>query len=986
MTVPKDIKQISEAIWEIPASYKKGMNVPARIYATKKLLEEMDQGVFEQVTNVACLPGIEMYSMCMPDGHWGYGFPIGGVAAFDTKEGVISPGGIGFDINCIHPETRILTRYGYFRKIKELDISNDHISFLELKDNKKKYSKAILYLKKKDNNKTLKIRTKYGEELILSEDHPIYTGKSFIDAGKIYIGSKIVVHPYFGIEYETPSEKIILGEEDIVKIIGNRKKILKELKEKDLLPLKFSSKNLPILARLVGFLTGDGWLGSYYSKKRGMNIWSMKVIGKIGDLEELKSDINLLGYDCNHISNKKYISKIEQIDGTSRTIDGYSTQMHIGSQSLSVLLFALGVPSGNKSRSTVNVPRWIKKSPLWIKRLYLAGLFGAELTKPTQRKGEEFTFIEPNFSQNKINRLERENLNFIMEIINLLLDFNVTVNKIYKQKGVINSYGEETHKLALRISTKASNLINLWGKIGYEYCKERKELSALSLAYLKYKQNVLKKTKKIVNKSKEQFSQGLSHREICLNINEKWISHGMIKAQIYNNSKNVKINKGFPTFKEFLEGNKINNSEFVLDEIEEIEEIDYDGCLYDITMKDVNHNFIANSIVSHNCGMRLVTTNLTFKEVKPQITKIVDTLFKTVPSGVGSKGFVKSNKQQFIEIMNSGVKWCVDNGYGWEDDLKKCEGHGKIDWADHTTVSEKAISRGINQLGTLGSGNHYLEIQLVKASNIYDEKTAKVFGIHTPDQIVVMVHCGSRGFGHQVASDYLKVFDEAMKKYNIKVNDRELSCAPFSSEEGQRYYKAMACAANMAFANRQVILHRIREGFEKVFNKKAEYLEMNLVYDVAHNIAKVEKHKINGKTKEVVVHRKGSTRAFPPGHPELPSCYQKTGQPVIIGGSMETGSFLLAGTEKAMEETFGSTAHGSGRTMSRTQAKKQVRGDKLQKEMQERGIYVKSSSMSGLAEEAGLAYKEINSIVESLEKAGISKKVVKLLPIGNLKG
>ena len=387
-----------------------------------------------------------------------------------------------------------------------------------------------------------------------------------------------------------------------------------------------------------------------------------------------------------------------------------------------------------------------------------------------------------------------------------------------------------------------------------------------------------------------------------------------------------------------------------------------------------------------NCGMRLVTTNLTFKDVKPKLIKLVDTLFRTVPAGVGSRGFVKVDKKQFIEIMESGVKWCVDNNYGWKDDLKKCEGHGVIDWADHSQVSEKAISRGLNQLGTLGSGNHYLEIQLVKASNIFDEKTAKVFGIHTPDQIVVMVHCGSRGFGHQIASDYLKVFDQSMKKYNIQVNDRELSCAPFSSEEGQKYYKAMACAANMAFANRQVILHRIREGFEKIFNKKAEEMEMNLIYDVAHNIANVEKHKIDGKIKELVVHRKGSTRAFPPNHDELPSSYKKIGQPVIIGGSMETGSYLLVGTEKAMQETFGTTAHGSGRTMSRTQAKKQVRGEQLQKDMQKRGIYVKAVSMPGLAEEAGLAYKDINEVVDSLDKAGISKPVCSFKPIGNIKG
>ncbi len=384
--------------------------------------------------------------------------------------------------------------------------------------------------------------------------------------------------------------------------------------------------------------------------------------------------------------------------------------------------------------------------------------------------------------------------------------------------------------------------------------------------------------------------------------------------------------------------------------------------------------------------MRLVTTNLTFKEVQPKLKELVDSLFKTVPSGVGSKGFVNATKQQFRDIISDGSKWCVENGYGWKDDTERTEGHGKIEWADPEKVSSKALERGIAQLGTLGSGNHYLEIQVARAENIFDEAMAKKFGIVTPEQVVVMVHCGSRGFGHQIGTDYLRIFEDVMKKYKIEVYDRELACAPFQSKEGQDYYKAMACAANMAFANRQVILHRIREGFSKVFKTDAEKLEMNMVYDVAHNIAKLEEHNVDGKKKKLVVHRKGSTRAFPPGHPELAKIFQKTGQPVIIGGSMETGSFLLVGTQKAMDETFGSTAHGSGRTMSRAAAKHQVRGEQLQKDMEKRGIYVKATSMSGLAEEAGFAYKNINEVIDAVAQAGISKPVVGLKPIGNIKG
>ncbi|MBI2971673.1 MAG: RtcB family protein [Candidatus Aenigmarchaeota archaeon] len=385
-----------------------------------------------------------------------------------------------------------------------------------------------------------------------------------------------------------------------------------------------------------------------------------------------------------------------------------------------------------------------------------------------------------------------------------------------------------------------------------------------------------------------------------------------------------------------------------------------------------------------NCGMRLLTTNLTLKDVRPRIKELVDNLFQRVPAGVGSTGFVKLNRQQFREITETGARWCIEQGYGWEEDLKMTEEDGVMKGADASKVSDRAIKRGMEQIGTLGSGNHYLEIQYAK--DINDAETAKAFGITETEQIVIMFHCGSRGFGHQIGTDYLQTFLNVMPKYGIKVLDRELACAPFRSREGQDYFAAMQCGINMSFANRQVILHRIREVFSKVFGRSAEDMGMHQVYDVAHNTAKLEKHKLDGQTKEVLVHRKGSTRAFGPGREEVPEKYRSVGQPIIIGGSMETGSYLLAGTSKAMEETFGSTCHGSGRTMSRARAKQLYRGDRLIQDMAKRGIYVKSVSMSGVAEEAGGAYKDIDEVINAVHQAGISKKVVKLAPIGNVKG
>jgi len=386
-----------------------------------------------------------------------------------------------------------------------------------------------------------------------------------------------------------------------------------------------------------------------------------------------------------------------------------------------------------------------------------------------------------------------------------------------------------------------------------------------------------------------------------------------------------------------------------------------------------------------NCGMRLIKTQLTYDEVQPRLKELVDKLFTAVPAGVGSAGFLKLSRQEFRTVLNQGARWCVRNGYGWDEDLELTEDSGCTPGADASKVSERAIDRGFNQIGTLGSGNHYLEIQVVREENICDKDVARIFGL-TPGQIVVMLHCGSRGFGHQVATDYLQLFLKVMEsKYHIRTPDRELACAPFRSPEGRDYFAAMKCALNMSFANRQMILHRVREVFSQVYGQPAEKLGIRMIYDIAHNTAKLERHRVNGEERSLLVHRKGATRAFGPGMAEIPAQYQKIGQPVIIGGSMETGSYLLVGTEGG-RETFFSTPHGSGRTMSRTRARKEWRGRELQAEMEKQGIYVRTASWSGLAEEAGGAYKNVDEIVEAAEAAGIAKRVVRFIPLGNIKG
>jgi tRNA-splicing ligase RtcB (3'-phosphate/5'-hydroxy nucleic acid ligase) len=407
-----------------------------------------------------------------------------------------------------------------------------------------------------------------------------------------------------------------------------------------------------------------------------------------------------------------------------------------------------------------------------------------------------------------------------------------------------------------------------------------------------------------------------------------------------------------------------------------------------VAVMDPDHGVISPGGIGFdvNCGMRLVLTSLTYEEVKPRLRELVDKLFARIPCGVGGSGFVNISQDEFRRLAEKGARWCVKNGFGTEEDLLNTEEEGCISGADARKVSQKAVERGYRQVGTLGSGNHYLEIQVARPDNIVDQGLANAYGITIPNQIVLMFHCGSRGFGHQIATDYLQSFLKAMKpKYGIEIPDRELACAPFHSLEGQDYFAAMKCAINMSFANRQVILHRIREVFSEVFHKDPEDLGLRQVYDVAHNTAKLEQHNVDGKSREVLVHRKGATRAFGPGMEGVPAMYRSAGQPVIIGGSMETGSYLLAGVETG-RTAFYSTAHGSGRTMSRAQAKRKFRGRELQQQMEVKGNYVRTASYAGLAEEAGQAYKNIDDVVEAAELAGLSRRVVRLIPIGTIKG
>ena len=384
-----------------------------------------------------------------------------------------------------------------------------------------------------------------------------------------------------------------------------------------------------------------------------------------------------------------------------------------------------------------------------------------------------------------------------------------------------------------------------------------------------------------------------------------------------------------------------------------------------------------------NCGVRFIRTSITRKEIMPKMRELVNSLYNAIPTGVGSSSSLKLTIPEEKRLLTRGAEWAVERGFGTGSDLERIEENGRLNSADPSVLSKRALERGASQIGTLGSGNHFLEVGYI--DEIYDEKIADTLGLQL-DNVSVIIHTGSRGFGYQVCDDNLKVMMDCVRKYGIELPDRQLACTPIKSDEGRSYFAAMSSAANYAWANRQVIMHWTKETFYKVLNASPQALQMNLVYDLCHNIAKFEEYEINGKMRKVCVHRKGATRALPPGHPNTPDVYKSVGQPVLIPGDMGRYSYVLIGTEQAVKETFGSTCHGAGRQLSRRQAVKAAKGRNIYKELEEQGIIVQSHGRRTVLEEIPEAYKDVKNVVDVVHNAGISKKVARHRPLGVIKG
>ncbi|NPA86221.1 MAG: hypothetical protein GXO42_02395 [bacterium] len=612
------VREVRKGVYELPKTFKKGMRVPGRLYMSRQLLLQLEDAVLRQVANVACLPGIQKYSIAMPDAHQGYGFPIGGVAAFSVDEGVISPGGIGYDINCVAEGTHVLLASGEWKRVEELRPG-------EAVATPSGPAKILAVAERKARGLVVLV-TAQGRKLVLTPEHPVLTSAGLRCAGNLLPGMQVACC------------------------------------------LLLSAHN------------------------------------------------NIIEYEYDYIINIEYID-----------------------------------------------------------------------------------------------------------------------------------------------------------------CETR---------------------------------------------------------------------------------------------------------VYDLVLEHT-HLFFAEGITVHNCGVRLLRTDLRLEDVQPKLKELLRTLFENIPSGVGSEGKLRLSVQELDQVAREGVYWAIFRGYGWADDPERIEEGGCMEGADPSKVSARAKERGRAQLGTLGSGNHFLEVGVVE--EIYDPTTAKVFGIEEPGQVVVWIHTGSRGYGHQICDDYLQVLRHYIKRHGYPIEDWELVYAYFHDKEAQDYFKAMKCAANFAWTNRQLITHWVRESFKKVFRKSADELGLEIVYDVAHNIAKIERHEVDGKKMELIVHRKGATRAFIAEMPGVPKKYLATGHPVLVPGDMGRASYILVGTEQASECWF-TAPHGAGRVMSRAEAKRRYRAREILQQLESRGILVMAESMGTVVEEVSYAYKDVSLVVEAAELAGIARKVAKTRPLGVVKG
>jgi len=993
------LEKIDDYRWRIPQSYDPGMRVPGLIFADEKLLRDIttDQSL-QQVANVAHLPGIVAASLAMPDIHWGYGFPIGGVAATDPNQGgVVSPGGVGFDINCLSGDTLVLHRWGYSRRIADIVQSalEDPVRCYQLNTHETQAGPVVAGRCQPPATSVLQLRTQTGRCIKATSDHSFLTPFGMRPLGALVRGDRIAVDSFEGVPYEPPSQEVLISENGVRRLMCQLGKtgghavdqVVGYLRERDLLPLRYDSDALPVLTKLLGVVTGDGVLYFERGNGKGM-IW---LYGRPEDLQAVRQDL----------AGLFQVSALYQRDRTHRIEADYgrvefSVTEHscrISSTGCALLLVLLGCPLGNKAIQDFDVPAWLGKAPLWLKRLFLSSYFGAELQAPRPYKIRNRNFPCPLLTVQKLEGHVESGRRFLTQIADLVHQFGVETLGIEERRETVRRTRGISHRLRLMFSSQPASLMALYQRIGFEYNRKRSAEAAIVAAYHALKQSVWSgRQESLAEIVALRQSHGCGAKRIAdmlagrIPNGQLHVNRRFIERTLYGRAdRAVRVHEGFLSYEAFkanaTEG--LEGSGMVWEEIERITSCSDVTSVYDITVAHPDHNFVANGFIVHNCGVRLMRTDLDVEDVTPKLQELIPALFNTIPTGVGMRGDIRFTKKDAPRVMTQGARWAISHGYGVPEDLAHTESQGALEGADPETVSERAVQRGQDQLGTLGSGNHFLEVQAVET--IFNPEMAEALGLRQ-GQVMVMMHSGSRGFGYQICDDSLDIMEGAMQRYGIHVPDRQLACAPVTSPEGQRYLGAIRCAANFAWANRQCLMHLARAVFERVFGQSWRQLGMTLIYDVAHNIAKFERHRVDGTERTVCVHRKGATRAFPPGHPEIPAEYRDVGQPVIIPGDMGRYSFVLVGTAEAMAQSFGTVCHGAGRMMSRAEAVRRAAGRSIERELAQQGIIVMGRGRRGIAEEQPSAYKDVNDVVHVVHHAGLAKRVARLRPLGVIKG
>jgi tRNA-splicing ligase RtcB len=977
----------------IPRSYKPGMRVPGHIYANDKLLEAIrkDQAP-DQVANVATLPGIQVASIAMPDIHWGYGFCIGGVCATDPEEGgVISPGGVGYDINCLTGDSRVLHRHGFTRPIGEMadEWPRAELACHNLTTSERDHTTAYRWFGQKPRKPVAELCTVSGDTVRATADHPFWTPAGMKPLGELKPGDRLARAPFEGAPYDVPSDDFVLTEERFRELLptfgvtdaGNgTAQVVTYLKERDLLPLRYSSPAVPFLCKLLGFVFGDG---SLHFDKHGKGVVSFH--GKAEDLETIRADIEALGVTPSKVYRR---DRTHTITTTYKkyTFERTEEWFKVVGRGFAALLAALGAPIGVKAKQDYDAPAWLDRAPLWHKRLFLAALFGAELSTPATVSNHDTVFAAPVLSMSKRTAYVTSGERFLGRLASWLGEFGVAVQKFGRRDEQQNADGDRSVRLRLIVANDSANLIRLWARVGFEYNRVRNGKAALAVQYLKEKEQFVARRLEIAEEARALAATGTPRTKIFGQLVGTTANARFVERSLYEKRKTrPRAGAGFVRFADFCRTRLVAaNSEMVWDTVASIVPVEnFDGLVYDFTVNHDDHNFVANGFVVSNCGVRLVKTNLFLDDVKHHMKELVRALFYSVPSGAGRTGKYKFDSTETRRLMGEGPRFVIGRGLGVQRDLEHTEANGLIEGGDPHQVSDHAVKRGAEQCGTLGSGNHFLEVQVV--DSVFDAEVAKAFGLEL-NQVCVMIHSGSRGLGYQVCDDALATFRNCPAKYGFELPDRQLACAPADSPEGRKYIAQMRGAANYGFCNRQLLMQQAREVFAHVFSRSWEDLGMELLYDVAHNIAKLEEHTVDGKKKKVWVHRKGATRAFPAGHPEVPEAFRSVGQPVIIPGDMGRASWVLVGSQGAMDKTFGTTCHGAGRAMSRTAALKDGAGRKIDRELEHKGVIAMASSRNGLAEEQPKAYKNVDDVVEVVHEADLSRRVARMRPLGVIKG